>query len=150
MSARPKIYGHDAAALGGNCAKKPAPGKPGTGFRSHSALADRTFGDHAVNEQDDDRTADGQQPGRQREELVDAHVEQCIANESTQEGTDDAQDQGDQNATALTSRQDCLSNCSGDEAQNQKCEKAHFIVPSSSLRRHPDPGCASSFCPNTN
>ena len=48
------------------------------------------------------------------------------ANKAAQDGADDAEQQRDENATALLAREDCLSDCAGDEAQNQKCEKTHF------------------------
>ncbi len=72
------------------------------------------------------------------------------ANQSAQEGTDHTEQQRHEDAATLPAGEDCLSDGSGDEAQNQKCEKTHFIVPSSFIEEVPGSRARFILLPNTN
>ena len=65
-------------------------------------------------------------------------------------GADDAEQQRHENAATLPAGEDCLSDGSGDKAQNQKCEKTHFIVPSSFIEEVPGSRARFILLPNTN
>src|SRR5690606_26344625 len=112
-------------------------------FESGSCAA--ASSDEAVDQQNDDRSADGEQPGLQRPELLELDVEQRAPDETADEGADDSQNPRHDPATALPTRQDELRNRPGDEAEDDPSENSHgeptFFVEAglASLSANPSP-----------
>ncbi len=99
----------------------------------------RTSGDEAPDDEYDQRTADGTQPGRQREERIHLSAEDHAAEPAAEHGTDDTEDERGEEAAALLAGQDRLGDGSGDESEDQICDETHVVhVPSETVDRQ---GC---------
>lgn len=118
-------------APAGESESRPGDGVPRpASWRLQLLAACAALGDHAVDRKNDQRANNGQQPGLQREELLQSAAEQGATDPTTEQCAYDAQHHGDDPAATLTSRKDCLSNRAGDKSENQKCNKSHLSLSS--------------------
>ncbi|MCU1405832.1 MAG: hypothetical protein JWQ43_2135 [Glaciihabitans sp.] len=84
--------------------------------------------ERAVDDEDDQRTDDREDPGRDVEEVLQANAEDGAADETTEESADYTQYEGDDPAASLSAREDQLSDRASNESKEEKSKKAHDYV----------------------
>src|SRR5690606_19401120 len=105
--------------------RPPRRGPAFEGGRVSGPAAISSTHDEAVDQENDDGSTDGQQPGAEVEELLEPPAEDHATDPAAQQGADDAEQKRDDPAATLLAGQDQLCDRTGDETEKKESEEAH-------------------------